>query len=242
MKVFLHGVPETAALWDGVRARIDEASVALSLPGFGCPRPEGFTATKDAYVEWVLRELDGIGEPVDLVGHDWGAGLTYRIASADGGRLRSWVADVGNVAHPDYEWHDLAKLWQTPGEGEAFFEARQALPVQDVAAGYEAMGVPAVHAREMAEAADEVMASSILALYRSALPNPHADWGPWSPTASPGMVLHVARDPFGDEAMAREVAEQLGAQVGVLEGSGHFWPYEAPEAGAEVLKGFWAGL
>jgi len=242
MKVFLHGVPETAAIWDGVRARIDEPSVALSLPGFGCPRPEGFTATKDAYVDWVLAELDGIDGPVDLVGHDWGAGFTYRIATAHGDRIRSWVADVGNIAHPDYVWHDFARTWQSPGEGEAFFEAQRALPVDDLAAAYEAMGVPLVHAREMAAAGDEAMASCILDLYRSALPNPYADWGPWAPTAAPGMVLHVAGDPFGDEARAREVAQGLGARVGVLEGSGHFWPYEAPDAGAEVLQGFWASL
>ena len=242
MKVFLHGVPETAAIWDGVRSRVDGDSVALSLPGFGCPRPAGFASTKDEYVAWVLEELDAIGEPVDLVGHDWGAGLTYRLATAHGDRLRSWVADVGNIAHPDYEWHDFALLWQTPGEGEAFFEGQLATPVEQVAAGYEAMGVPPVHAREMAGAAEEEMAASILALYRSALPNPHADWGPWTPTSAPGLVLHVAGDPFSDEAMAREVAGQLGARVEVLGGSGHFWPYEAPEAGAELLQRFWASL
>lgn len=47
--VFVHGVPETAAIWTGVRAALDEESVALSLPGFGCPRPDGFAATKDDY-------------------------------------------------------------------------------------------------------------------------------------------------------------------------------------------------
>jgi pimeloyl-ACP methyl ester carboxylesterase len=92
MKVFLHGVPETAAIWDEVRAAIDDDSMAFALPGFGCDRPDGFAATKDAYVDWVVQGLDAIGEPVDLVGHDWGAGLTYRIASAHGDRLRSWVA------------------------------------------------------------------------------------------------------------------------------------------------------
>jgi pimeloyl-ACP methyl ester carboxylesterase len=242
MKVFLHGVPETASIWDGVRAAIDDDSMAFALPGFGCDRPAGFEATKDGYVAWVVQGLEAIGEPVDLVGHDWGAGLTYRIATAHGHLLRSWVADVGNIAHPDYQWHDFARIWQTPDEGEAFFEAQRALPVEDLAAGYEAMGIPSADARQMAEAGDDVMAESILGLYRSAMPNPHADWGPWSPTSAPGMVLHVAGDPFGDEAMAREVADQLGVRVGVLEGSGHFWPYEAPAAGAEVLQEFWAGL
>jgi pimeloyl-ACP methyl ester carboxylesterase len=242
MKVFLHGVPETAAIWDGIRARLDDESIALALPGFGCPRPEGFGSTKDEYVTWVVEELDGIGEPVDLVGHDWGAGLTYRLATAHGDLLRSWVADVGNIAHPDYEWHDFARTWQTPGEGEAFFEARMAVPAADLAAGYEAMGIPATGAREMAEAGDQAMADSILALYRSALPNLQADWGPWSPTSAPGLVVHAAGDPFSDERLAGEVAEQLGARFEVLEGSGHFWPYEAPDAGTALLQRFWDDL
>jgi pimeloyl-ACP methyl ester carboxylesterase len=47
MIVFVHGVPETAALWDKVRAAIGRDSVALSMPGFGTPRPVGFGATTD---------------------------------------------------------------------------------------------------------------------------------------------------------------------------------------------------
>lgn len=79
MIVFVHGVPETASLWDKVRSHIEAESVALTLPGFGCPRPDGFGATKDEYVEWLVAELDTFDEPVDLVGHDWGASLTYRV-------------------------------------------------------------------------------------------------------------------------------------------------------------------
>ena len=72
MIVFVHGVPETAALWDKVRAQFDDETVALSLPGFGCARPDGFSATKDAYAQWLVGELEQFDEPVDLVGHDWG--------------------------------------------------------------------------------------------------------------------------------------------------------------------------
>lgn len=74
--VFVHGVPETALLWDGVRARLDVDSVAVALPGFGNPRPPGFAATKDAYAHWLADEIRRIGPPVDLVGHDWAALLT----------------------------------------------------------------------------------------------------------------------------------------------------------------------
>ena len=242
MIVFVHGVPETAAIWNKLRRLLDQESVALSMPGFGCPRPEGFGGTKDDYAEWLAGELQAIDGPVDLVGHDWGAGLTYRIATAHGHLLRSWAADVANVAHPDYVWHDFAQIWQTPGDGEAFFEQQRSQPAEAGGAVFEAMGVPAHHALEMAGASDDVMGESILALYRSATPNPHADWGPWSPTSAPGLVLHPTEDPFGDEALSDDVARMLGARVERLEGLGHWWAFQDPAAAAAVLQRFWASL
>jgi pimeloyl-ACP methyl ester carboxylesterase len=240
--VFLHGVPETAAIWDKVRAAIaPRPSVALSLPGFGCERPAGFTATKDAYVDWVLAEIRTMAEPVDPVGHDWGAGITYGIAARHGDAVRSWVADVGAIAHPDYEWHDFAKVWQTPGDGEAFVAAQNSMAVEERAPLFESMGVPAEDALAMAGESDETMGSCILDLYRSATPNPHADWGPWSKTTAPGMVLHPTEDPFDDRTRAEEVASMFGAKLDTISAS-HFWPYQAPADAARVLTAFWDGL
>ena len=242
MIVFVHGVPETAPIWDKVRSRISGESIALALPGFGCPRPAGFGATMDEYVTWLVEELDAIGEPVDLVGHDWGAGFTYRVATAFGDRLRSWAADVGNLAHPDYEWHDFAKLWQTPGEGEAFVASQNELSTEERATTFEAMGVGREDALEMAAASDETMGACILDLYRSAMPNAHATWGPWSPTRAPGLVLHPTEDPFSDETLAREAADALGARFEPIDGAGHFWPYQTPEKAVPILESFWASI
>jgi pimeloyl-ACP methyl ester carboxylesterase len=240
--VFVHGVPETATVWDGIRSAIDRESVALALPGFGCPRPEGFGATMDDYVEWLVGELAGIQGPIDLVGHDWGAGFTYRVATAHGDRLRSWAADIANIVHPDYEWNDIAKRWQTPGAGEAFVESQSTQSPEARAALFESMGVPPAGALEMATASDATMGACILALYRSAVPNPHHHWGPFAPTKPPGLVLYTSEDPFGDETLAREVADALGATFAILDGIGHFWPYQAPEQAAATLERFWASL
>ena len=243
MIVFVHGVPETAALWRKVQAAIGRESVAVELPGFGCPRPDGFGATRDEYVAWLLGELDAIGEPVDLVGHDWGAGFTYRVATAFGDRVRSWVADVGSLAHPDYEWHAFAQIWQTPGEGEASMRTQEEQPVEERAAGLATLFAISVEdATEMAGAQDRTMDDCILDLYRSALPNPHHGWGPWSPTSAPGLVLHPTADPFSIEPQAREAADALGARFAVLEGVSHFWPYQDPDGGAALLTDFWASL
>ncbi len=242
MIVFVHGNPETAAVWDEVRGRLDRASVAVSLPGFGCERPAGFGATKDDYAGWLLGELDRIEGPIDLVGHDWGAGLTYRVASAHGDRLRSWVADVAHLFHPRYEWHAFAQIWQTPGEGEAFMAEQDALSAEERAPIFESMGVPPAHALELAASSDATMGACILDLYRSALPNPHHDWGPWSPTRAPGLVLDPSDDALGDATLAREVAAALGARFERIEGAGHFWPYQTPDAGVALLEEFWASL
>lgn len=239
MLVFLHGVPETAALWDKVRSHMGPESVALALPGFGCPRPAGFGATKDDYVAWVVGELDKLPGPIDLVGHDWGAGITYRVATAYGDRLRSWTADVANILHPDYVWHDFAQIWQTPGEGEKFFEDQKAAPVDARAGIFEAYGIDHEDALAMAGWSDDTMASCILDLYRSALPNPYADWkDAWGPTQAPGLVIHPTADPFGDGERSRQVAEMLGARHATLDDIGHWWPLQAPESAAELIKEF----
>jgi pimeloyl-ACP methyl ester carboxylesterase len=241
--VFVHGVPETAAIWRKVQAAIGGESVAVSLPGFGNPRPDGFGATRDEYVDWLVGELDAIGEPVDLVGHDWGAGLTYRVATAYGDRLRSWVADCGSLAHPDYEWHAFAQIWQTPGEGEEYLATQQAAPKEDRAAALAGLfSLSQEDAMEMASAQDPTMDACILDLYRSALPNPHHGWGPWEPTSAPGLVVHPSDDMFSIEPLAREAADQLGARFTVLDGVSHFWPYSAPDQAAKMLEDFWASL
>src|SRR3954462_4527920 len=125
--VFVHGVPETPAIWDGVRAHLGGDSVALRLPGFGSPRPADLR-DKDDYARWLADELRGIGGPIDLVGHDWGAHLVYRVVTAFDVPLRSWAADVAHGWHPDYRWHDAAKLWQTPSGEASLAGFREAVP------------------------------------------------------------------------------------------------------------------
>ncbi|MDQ6945705.1 MAG: alpha/beta hydrolase [Actinomycetota bacterium] len=243
MIVFVHGVPETAALWNKLRGLIDRESVAVSLPGFGCPRPAEFGATKDDYVEWLLGELSRVEGPIDLVGHDWGAGLTYRIATAHGDMLRSWVADVGNIMHPNYEWHEAAKLWQTPGAGESYFQRQGASGPGPQIALFERMGVPHEDAPGLAGAIDAPMASCILDVYRSAMPNPYSQWSDaWGHTAAPGLVLNPTEDPFGQQDMAAEVASMLGAGFETLDGLGHFWPLQGPDVAAAALDRFWGSV
>jgi pimeloyl-ACP methyl ester carboxylesterase len=239
MIVFLHGVPETAALWDKVRAQFDQETVALSLPGFGCPRPDGFGATKDDYVDWLVTELEHFDAPVDLVGHDWGALLTYRVATTRGDLLRSWTADVANGMHPTAKWHQYAQIWQTPGEGEAYFKAVHDAPIESMAEAYQGFHLGHDDALTLATWSDDTMGECILDLYRSATPNVFASWGAeLGPTSAPGLVLFADADSFGHAQKSHDVAQTLGASEATLAGVGHWWALEAPHEAATVIKDF----
>jgi pimeloyl-ACP methyl ester carboxylesterase len=245
--ILVHGVPETGAVWNGVRAQLGGHQIALDLPGFGTPRPDGFGATKDEYARWLADALRDVDGPVDLVGHDWGAGLVLRVVTAFDVRVRSWAVDVGAVFHPDYVWHDAAQTWQTPGVGEeSMAAARAAGPGSrhGVAAFLRSAGAPAAEAAAVEAANDETMMGCILDLYRSAVPNPYADWGGElsRPARSPGMVLQPTADAFDDAAASGEVAARLGARIGRLDGLGHWWMLQDPAAGAAALRQFWSSL
>src|SRR6185436_3013240 len=118
--VLVHGNPETAAIWDEMRKHLQRKDVvALSRPGFGAPVPDGFGATSDDYLAWLVGELEAIDGPIDLVGHDWGGGHVQRLAATRPDLIRSWITDIAGATDPAYVWHDMAQVWITPGEGEA---------------------------------------------------------------------------------------------------------------------------
>ena len=83
----------------------------------------------------------------------------------------------------------------------------------------------------------------ILDLYRSGTSAPWADWGDaWSPTVAPGLVHCPTDGPFGDDVQSGAVARMLGARHRLLEGVGHWWPLQAPEAAAALLRDFFASV
>jgi pimeloyl-ACP methyl ester carboxylesterase len=243
--VLVHGVPETAALWDPLRQVLGRSDVeALSLPGFGTPRPEGFGATKEEYVDWLVGELEARqgGEPVDLVGHDWGGGFTVRLVSTRPDLVRSWVTDAAGIGDVDFEWHDFAKIWQTPGAGEEFFDQQLAASVEERAAIFELSGVPHDRAVVLAAGVDRTMTDCVLPLYRSAV-DVGKEWGPdFVDVPVPGLVLVPSEDPFLDADSARAGAKRTGASVAELDGVGHWWMLQDPAAGARALEAFWKTL
>jgi pimeloyl-ACP methyl ester carboxylesterase len=243
--VFVHGVPETPEIWEPLRRALPRHDlVAVQLPGFGCARPDGFDATKEAYTDWLIAQLEQQADdgPVDLVGHDWGGILTVRIVSIRPDLVRSWVTDAAGIASPSFEWHDFAKIWQTPGAGEEFFEQQLAAPADERGAVFAALGVPADEAVQMGSHLDDTMAGSILRLYRSAV-DIGAEWAPdFVDIEPPGVVLIASDDPFLSDDGARLGAERVGAEVVELDGLGHWWMLQDPVRSAAVLDDFWERL
>src|SRR5256886_2132843 len=164
--VLVHGVPDTHRLWDKLRSHLSRRDVlAPSLPGFGVPTPPGFQPTKETYVERLIEEVERVGEPVDLVAHDWASLLVQRLVSLRPDLIRTWACGDGPIDR-EYVWHDLAQQWQTPGVGEAIMAAMSGDALAD---GLVAGGVPAADARGVASHMDERMKQCILGLYRSAV-------------------------------------------------------------------------
>jgi pimeloyl-ACP methyl ester carboxylesterase len=244
--VLVHGNPETGAIWDDLRTRLGRDDVvALSPPGFGAPAPDGFRATSDEYAAWLATEVGRLSGPIDLVGHDWGAGHVMRLVIAQPELVRSWAMDIAGCFDPAYVWHERARVWQTPGAGEAAIEQQLAIPKDLLAEGYQRLGMSPAAARSCAEAFTPTMGRCILALYRSAAQPRMADWGEQLDLARarPGLVIIPTEDPYtGGETLARRSAERAGAQVERLDGLGHWWMCQNPVRGAAILGEFLAKL
>jgi len=236
MPAFLvHGVPDTHRLWDAVRRHLTRTDVvAPDLPGFGVDTPPGFAATKEAYVDWLIAEIERLGAPVDLVGHDWGSILVQRIVALRPDLVRTWACGNGPIDR-EYVWHDMAQQWQTPGVGEAIMEV---MTGDAMVEGLVGAGVPLDTAHEVAAHIDARMKACILTLYRSAT-NVGAEWeDAMTRVARPALILWGRNDPFVTPDFAERLAARVRGELRFLD-CGHFWPHESPEETARALERFW---
>lgn len=238
--VFVHGNPEIDAIWDQLAAGLAEAGrteqIRLSPPGFGAPVPAGFEATPDGYRDWLAAELERIGEPVDLVGHDLGGRHVVHLVASRPDLVRTWSSDAIGSFHPDYVWHELAQIWQTPDVGERWIADRLAIGPEEAAASLAARGMDATIAARVAAAFDAPMGACILRFYRGV-----GQFDVAAAAARPGLVFLATADTVvGTEKQRREVAATAGARVVALEGAGHWWmTQDHVSAAVNALMAFW---
>jgi pimeloyl-ACP methyl ester carboxylesterase len=242
--VFVHGNPETDAVWRPLLGELRRDDVVcLSPPGFGAPVPDGFGATYLEYRDWLVGELERFDAPVDLVGHDWGGGHVVHVAMSRPDLLRSWVTDVIGIYDPEYVWHDLAQVWQQPGAGEQLVDTMMAAPVEQRVERYVGLGLTREVAEEIAAGHGAEMGRCILALYRSAAQPVLRELGEQLPAAAarPGLAVLATEDHYvGTDEMRRRAAARAGAQLAVLDGLGHWWMVQEPARGARLLTDFWS--
>lgn len=244
--VLVHGNPETDAIWGPLVEALGRTDVVrLSPPGFGAPLPDDFPATYAAYRDWLGDQLAHFPEPVDLVGHDWGGGHVVNLVAQRPELVRSWVSDVVGIYDPDYVWHDMAQVWQRPGDGEALVEAMMAGTVAERTERVAALGIPADIAAALAAGQTAEMGRAILRLYRSATKPALTDIAHELERAAarPGLSILATEDGYvGTAEMKRRAAQRAGARTAVLDGLGHWWMVQDPQRGAEALTRFWASL
>ena len=234
--VFVHGVPDTYRLWDGVLQQLSRTDVVpLALPGFDSPVPHGFTATKEEYVDWIIDQLEQQSTPVDLVGHDWGCILVVRVASLRPDLVRTWAAGGGPVSK-DYEWHELAKIFQTSGSGEEWMAN---LDSQQFSRQLKQLGVPSNLAEEAVTHMDERMKDCILRLYRSAI-KVGSEWEPGlADITSPGLVFWGVSDTACPVKFAHCLGRDARARRVLKFDAGHWFPLQKPTGVAQALQEHW---
>jgi pimeloyl-ACP methyl ester carboxylesterase len=235
--VFVHGVPDTQRVWDAVVSRLVRKDVVtLSLPGFGCPLPIGFSATKEAYGEWLLGQLAALPEPIDLVGHDWGGLLVVRAVLVQPDAVRTWAVG-GAPLDREYVWHKAAQAWQTPEVGERVMAG---MTREGMQAALVAGGVPPADAATAVGNLDDRMKECILKLYRSAV-NVGAEWeDDLRRVSAPGLVLWGENDPYVSVEFGARLSQKTRARFVSFPGCSHWWQLERPGEVAAELERHWA--
>lgn len=248
-KVFVHGNPETSAVWSllvlELKSRGVDNIVLLTPPGFGAPTPAGWGGTMREYRDWLIVELEAIDGEIDLVGHDWGAGHVYGVLSERPDIVRTWAADCAGLMHADYQWHDAAQGWQTPDLGEQMVAGMVAMPDDQFVDAFSGLGMSREIAADVKSHINEEMARCILALYRDAAQPALVPVGKQFAAARPknGLVIIAEEDHYaGSLETMTSVANSVGAEVAVLSGVGHWWMCQRPDLGADILMAHWASL
>lgn len=246
MIVFIHGVPDTPALWDPLIAALGLKPgdyIAPALPGFGIPVPAGFTCTKDAYAAWLIDQLEAAartaGKPVHLVGHDWGALLALRAASLRPDLIASWCV-TNAVIDPDYRGHETARMWATPILGELAMLAIRNKARLEV--GLVSGGMPAELAKAEVPHIDQTMRQSILKLYRSA--DGLRFKGPWIDDLAKlprcGQLFWGATDIYVQLAVAERFSSQRNVPLHIEPTAGHWACHARATPFAALLKTHWS--
>lgn len=227
--LFLHGVPDTADIWDSVIAQLQShyRCIAPDWPGFGrSASGESLDCSLGGQVDWIndLANALSLDKPFNLVAHDFGGISAMAFVSKYPYRVYRFAVSNAPFS-PDYRWHLWAKIWRMPGLGELSmaimnrwlfaFSLRQGsrkLTDQYIQTAYRNV--------------TPKMKRMILRMYRSVA---EKDWQGWdrrlrqATARVPTLVLWGQHDPF----LPNWLPERYGVkEIHRYQDSGHWVPAE----------------
>ncbi|MEM1023713.1 MAG: alpha/beta fold hydrolase [Myxococcota bacterium] len=237
--LLLHGVPDSAQLWEPLLERLPAGweAFAPDLPGFHrSALPVDFRYELQGYADWVRGLLDALAvqQPVLLVLHDWGGIFGHAFACAYPERVSGILAMSYPFTHL-YRWHAWARLWRTPLLGELSM-ALISRPMMEWEMRRRSPRLDPDHVRATWRALEgrADVRRHVLALYRAMDPDRFVAWGARALALNtPVQAVWGAEDPY----VPSWVASHLRAErVERLSGVGHWVPLEAPEAVVEAWR------
>lgn len=253
--ILLHGVPQTSACWTAQLTALGEAgyhAVAFTQRGYspGARVDDVNEFTMDKFVGDVLGVADALGfDRFNLVGHDLGAGVAWRLATEHPERLHTLTAV--SVPHPTaYAQAYHRRITESGGGLDQFDRSTYARVFRDMPRGEMEQsllandcellrmswdGLPVDHVSEYAETLGTVEAMrGVLDAYRNMFFTDDPDRDIAANTFEPITVPTLFIWSDEDSAIAAAGAYATGAHVNapyrfvVLKGLDHWIPERAP--------------
>lgn len=244
--VFVHGNPGPKEDWEDLVARTGDfaRAIAPDMPGYGAAdKPKEFDYTTGGYAQHLSGILGQLGiERAHLVVHDFGGpwGLVWAVQHPDAFASATLI-NTGVLL--DYHWHRLARIWRTPGVGEAFM-ASTTKPAFRLLLGRDNPRLPPAAGERLYEAMRPWGTKrAVLKLYRA---TPASAMGalrdPLRALDRPALVVWGTADAYIPWKQAERQRESFpSAEIQLLEGLGH-WPFmEDPARVAEHVIPFLRG-
>lgn len=246
--LFLHGVPDSAEMWQPVieRMRGQYHCYAPDLPGLGrSTAPDDFAVKLDNMARYVdaLVARANIPTPLNLVVADFGTpyGLTWAVTHPE--KVRRIALAGGASFFADYEWHLNAQLLRRPLVGELGMAMMRsyAMFARSMKPNAPALSDAHWRATYALSFAKPSVRRMTLRMYRGMnFPELAAGWEEKLIALTqqvPMLVLWGDRDPF----ISPTFADRYGAAtVEHFADYGHWLAVEAPEVVAQRLATFFA--
>lgn len=231
--VFVHGNPSHSEDWVPFIEGLSRPALAFDLPGWGhSGRPSDFDYSMRGLASFFELALGAFGvEQHSLVVHDWGS-LALIAAQRAPERVDRLVVITAVPLLPGYRWHRVARLWRTPGVGEAVNASMTrrtfSLGLRESRADWAPQDDDFIDG--IWSTIDRGTKRALLELYRSADPDELAAAGAdLALLKCPALVVWGDQDRYLPPSFGRAYAERLpGAELATY-AAGH-WPWqEAPE-------------